>query len=299
MSCIRPINLRIEYKVNPLGLDEQAPRFSWEVETSVRGGAQKAYQILVASSPTLLEQDTGDLWDSGCVACDQTFHIVYKGQPLQSRMTCWWKVRLWDNNREPSSYSEPAFWTMGLLTPEDWEAEWIGFDEAPPAHEAISQPMTLSGCSWISNTETPKAPEQNSVLAFRRRIVIKPNVQRARLALSAGGQFMLYIDGRHVGKSDGRFWAWIRPAQFDLTPYLTEGEHVLAVENTFLHAPAAGISVNCLSTTPMVVRKKSRQVPLGVLPLAQQNPGQIVISMTALGQALMLCVLPTTRRTAK
>lgn len=241
MSCIRPINLRIEYKVNPLGLDEQAPRFSWEVETSVRGGAQKAYQILVASSPTLLEQDTGDLWDSGCVASDQTFHIVYKGQPLQSRMTCWWKVRLWDNNREPSSYSEPAFWTMGLLTPEDWEAEWIGFDEAPPAHEAIPQPMTLSGCSWISNTETPKAPEKNSVLAFRRRIVIKPNVQRARLALSAGGQFMLYIDGRHVGKSDGRFWAWIRPAQFDLTPYLTEGEHVLAVENTFLHAPAAGI----------------------------------------------------------
>ena len=59
--------LRTENLDNPLGLDVAAPRFSWQMSSDKKNVRQKAYRILVASSPELLEQDKGDLWDSGRV----------------------------------------------------------------------------------------------------------------------------------------------------------------------------------------------------------------------------------------
>lgn len=57
--------LRTEQMVDPMGLDTAAPRMSWRLESSQRNVMQTAYRILVASSPELLAQDKGDLWDSG------------------------------------------------------------------------------------------------------------------------------------------------------------------------------------------------------------------------------------------
>ena len=51
----------------PLGIDIRSPRLSWVIQSDRRGEIQTAYQVLVASSPDLLRQDKGDLWDSGKV----------------------------------------------------------------------------------------------------------------------------------------------------------------------------------------------------------------------------------------
>jgi len=93
-------NLRCEYRENPLGIDSGKPRLNWKIEvgdrkSEVRGLKQTAYQVLVASSEELLKKDTGDLWDSGKVESDQSVHVEYKGQPLESRKMCYWKVRVW------------------------------------------------------------------------------------------------------------------------------------------------------------------------------------------------------------
>ena len=131
--------LRCEYLEDPLGIDVVEPRLSWLLECDRRGARQTAYQILVASSPDLLNRDTGDLWDSGKVASDETVLIPYDGKPLGSRVACWWKVRAWDESDAPTPWSEPARWTMGLLQPSDWSAKWIGYPypaemkEEPPA----------------------------------------------------------------------------------------------------------------------------------------------------------------------
>ncbi len=124
---IRPAGPRCEYRLNPQGIDVLQPRLSWTLQaaTDARGLTQSAYHILAASSPEKLAAEQGDLWDSGKIKSDSQLHIAYAGEPLTSRMQCYWKVRVWDQNDKPSEWSEPAFWTMGLLQPSDWQAKWI------------------------------------------------------------------------------------------------------------------------------------------------------------------------------
>ena len=91
-------HLRCEYRVNPEGIGELHPRLGWilQAEAGARGVRQTAYQIIVASSPELLAQGTGDLWDTGKVNSDQMQQIVYAGRTLAARQQCWWKARVWD-----------------------------------------------------------------------------------------------------------------------------------------------------------------------------------------------------------
>ena len=123
-------HLRCEYRDNPLGIDAQKPRLAWKIEDKIqtpetRNQKQTAYQVLVASSPALLSQDQGDLWDSGKVVTDQSIQVEYAGKQLDSRMICHWKVRVWDKDGKPSAWSAPAGWSMGLLKPDDWQAKWV------------------------------------------------------------------------------------------------------------------------------------------------------------------------------
>ncbi len=136
-GSLRPANLRCEYAVNPLGIGEQSPRLSWIGESTRRGERQSAYQVLVASTIDLLARDTGDRWDSGKVASDESAHVAYAGQPLKSRAGCFWKIRLWDRDGQPSPWSAPATWTMGLLEPADWQAKFIDGLDARPRPLAI------------------------------------------------------------------------------------------------------------------------------------------------------------------
>ncbi|VGO12678.1 hypothetical protein PDESU_01231 [Pontiella desulfatans] len=130
-ASIRPVEPRCEYHVEPQGLDVLQPRLSWRLESGQRAQMQSAYRILVAGSPETLANDAGDLWDSGKVNSGESIQIAYKGKPLTSRQSCCWKVMVWDREGNPSIWSEPAMWSMGLLKPKDWKAQWIGYDEIP------------------------------------------------------------------------------------------------------------------------------------------------------------------------
>ncbi|MCX7865548.1 MAG: hypothetical protein N2438_00270, partial [Limisphaera sp.] len=132
-ATLQPVGLQCEYRVNPLGVDEPRPRLSWRVESSERGQRQTAYRILVASQPALLEREVGDLWDSGRVESGESVNIPYGGRALTSRQECHWRVCVWDRDGRPQ-WSQPARWTMGLLSPEDWQARFISFRDAAPVH---------------------------------------------------------------------------------------------------------------------------------------------------------------------
>jgi len=80
--------LRCEFMKTPLGIDDAQPALSWTIQDDRRGVVQTAYRVLVASSEALLAQDQGDLWDSGEVASDRSYLVIYKGKPLVSRECC-------------------------------------------------------------------------------------------------------------------------------------------------------------------------------------------------------------------
>ena len=102
------------------------PRLCSEMQQRTARAQQTAYQVLVASTPGSWRPTRAT---SGTAAASLRINppqIVYAGQPLQSRMHCRWKVRLWDAVGEPTPYSKPAAWSMGLLNPGDFQAKWIG-----------------------------------------------------------------------------------------------------------------------------------------------------------------------------
>ena len=115
---ISPTNLQCEAKSNPIGLTETSPRLSWQVlaiDPGERGQFQTAYQIQVASSLQLLAGNQGDLWDTGELTTNQTAQIPYAGSALATDQACYWHVRVWDKTSQPSAWSAPASWTMGML----------------------------------------------------------------------------------------------------------------------------------------------------------------------------------------
>ena len=87
-------NLRTEYTINPTGIDNPMPQFSWIVSDERPGACQTAYRLLVATSTDLLEESKADLWDSGKQRTKQNSHIIYGGKSLKSCSRYYWKVKL-------------------------------------------------------------------------------------------------------------------------------------------------------------------------------------------------------------
>src|SRR5690606_22520284 len=103
-------NLTVEAMTTALGIDATKPRLSWQITGNDRGVRQSAYRILVSSSQALLDEGTGDLWDSGKIVSSQSLDIRYAGKELVSRQRCYWKVRVWDDKGRTSAYSKPHTW---------------------------------------------------------------------------------------------------------------------------------------------------------------------------------------------
>jgi len=139
--------LRCEYLVNPLGIHETAPRFTWILDSNRRGEKQTAYQVVVSSTPEVTGRHQGDLWDSGKVSSDQSSNVAYAGKQLVSREKCWWTVRVWDKDGKVGAWGATAYFTMGLLNPSDWSAKWI--NATPIAKQVANAPkLAITKAIW-------------------------------------------------------------------------------------------------------------------------------------------------------
>ena len=127
--AVTPIDLRCEYLWVARSIDVAKPRLSWTIlAPDQRGVTQSAYRIVVASSEDKLNAGVADIWDSGKVTSRDMSQVEYAGKPLRSFQTCHWKVMVWDQAGQPSKWSKPAAWSMGVLSKQDWgTANWIAF----------------------------------------------------------------------------------------------------------------------------------------------------------------------------
>jgi alpha-L-rhamnosidase len=204
-SDIQVSYLRCEYLVNPLAVDVPQPRLSWILHSDRRGRRQAAYQVLVASSPEVLAEDQGDIWDSGKVESSEQNQIAFAGAQLNSHQRCFWKVRVWDENANTSAWSEVAEWSMGMLEPEDWKAQWIGHSD----DEAEALPL------------------------FRKAFTVSKPLRRAIAYVCGLGFHEFHVNGQRAG--DAVFepgWTNYRKtclySAYDVTALLRDGDNAAA-----------------------------------------------------------------------
>lgn len=210
LSDLKPINLRAEYKENPV-TDSQHPRLSWELNSEIRGQVQTAWQILAASSAELLATDNADLWDSEKIKSNVSNQVEYAGEPLHSGMVCYWKVRSWDKDGTAGAWSSVAKWETGLPDKADWKAQWIGND--------------LTALGKGKTYHLPPSP------FFRKEAELKSEIKSARLYVTALGLYEFQINGKRVGK-DYFTPGWtdynkrVYYQTYDITSNLQEGKNV-------------------------------------------------------------------------
>jgi alpha-L-rhamnosidase len=228
IAGILPSNLRCEYLSNPLGIDVGRPRLSWCISSGTRGQFQTAYRVLVASSPEKLRYDEGDLWDSKKVLSDQSVQVLYDGSQLTSGMRCFWKIKIWDKDGSETHWSEPAFWTMGLLSEDDWKGHWIGARPGKPS--ACRVPYRDGKREEAGAIDTADAP----AILLRRQVRIDKHPVRATAYICGLGYYELYINGSRIGDHhlDPAFTDYMRRVlyvTYDVSDLLKEGVNTLGV----------------------------------------------------------------------
>ncbi|MDR0750671.1 MAG: glycoside hydrolase family 78 protein [Tannerellaceae bacterium] len=227
-----PTELQCEYQTEPLGIDVSAPRFGWRLLDSkhVRGQAQTAYHMLVASCPDKLTEAEADIWNSGKINSSQSVLVPFGGKKLQSSSAYFWKVRVYDKDGSPSEWSEPARFVTGILDANEWDA-----------------------AAWIRHPEAPRVKH----IWFRKNLTLDANPDATFIHVASLGHHELYINGQ---RADDRVLA---PAltnfnkrlfyvTYDISKLVKKGDNTVGVwfasgwasYNCFLQTPALRVRID-------------------------------------------------------
>ncbi len=214
-EALRLAGLKSNFVENPVGVDDQAVRLSWQLVSGRRDTRQTAYRVVVASSDAGL--GAPDLWDSGWVDSGKSFDITYGGKPLASRRRAWWRVTVRDSHGRTAT-SAPAFWEMGLLSPGDWRAQWLA------AENAEMRGDREAGLNWVTGDKPAKGQTCQVRLAFAL-----PADADVVLMTIAKAAYHAFIDSVPVALPPHAANGWGEPGVAETRLPLKAGDHVLAL----------------------------------------------------------------------
>ena len=172
-------------------------RFSWLLEGTGTGRAQRAYQVLVTGRRRTRRRGTAAGWSPQASA-----DVAYGGPPLAAGGRYRWKVQVWDETGRASGWSDPARFEVELDQTSGWHASWIG---PGPVREAVIPPSGAGPVDPVARALTP-APY------LRRAFTVDQPVTSARLYVTALGLYEARLNGRRVG--DG----FLTPGWTDYAP---------------------------------------------------------------------------------
>jgi alpha-L-rhamnosidase len=212
---ITPQNLRCEYLENPLGIDTKSPRLSWTLSSTERNQIQSAYEILISESLVDIQKEKGNAWSSGKIASSQQNNIEYRGNGLKSFTRYYWCVRVYSQNGEASTWSQPAWFEMAMLDASDWKAKWISDGSKQPVKDE----------DYYKEDRMP---------LFRKEFSAAKSISAARLYISGVGYYEAYLNGKKISDHvlDPGWTTYRKEVQYvvhDVTSLLTKGTNVVGV----------------------------------------------------------------------
>ena len=247
-ALAKPAHLTCDSLVQPLGIDAERPRLSWQLQDSRMGARQTAYQLQVATKPGLLTNP--DVWDSGKIASDRSVDVVYAGPALAATKRYYWRVTVWDKDGHAYPVSDASWWETGLMTAQNWQGKWIGY-EGKEEHTVRN-----SGAVWITNPNVEHYQRSDETKHdFRYAFMLNGSVKRAVLHVTGEDTAAAWINGKQVLEAQPmpawKQFPWQTYTTQDVTSNLRDGQNLLAVEVTLYTANPNGSEPPNDSRTPM------------------------------------------------
>jgi len=220
-------NISCEYEQNPLGIDIQQPRLSWQIQSDQRNVKQSAYQILVSTSREYLEENNADMWNSEKVVSNQSIQLVYNGKPLNSKTKYYWKVRVWDDDNNASKYSVIATFETAMFDESEWEGKWISSTLIDDWYKLRTRKLMKIGKAGAPFHEYA-AP------LLRKTFKSSKKVESARVYISGLGFYEFYLNGKKVGNNlfDPAFTDYddhVLYTTLDITDFIQDGKNAIGV----------------------------------------------------------------------
>jgi alpha-L-rhamnosidase len=231
LSFKGPTELRVDNLKTPLGIDDPAPRFSWQLQDPSHGAKQTAYEVLVASTAELLSAGSADVWDSGRIESASSLNVHYAGPAIEPSKRYFWRVRVWDAAGKPYAESEPNWWETGLLNQDAWHSAWIGYETAE--EDAVRHAPAV----WIASPAVPALvagkPAQQRI-SYRQTVTLAKPVKSAALYAAGQDTVSAWVNGTQL-LTAAAFppWGqmpWKKFVRADLTGNLTQGANIIAIE---------------------------------------------------------------------
>ena len=226
-----PVELQVDNLHTPLGIDDAAPRFSWQLRDAAQGARQTAYQVDVAASAAALADGKADVWSSGRIEGPQSMNVSYHGPALAPSKRYYWRVKVWDAGGKPYPESETSWWETGLLTQNAWNAPWIGYET--PEEAAVRH----AKAEWIVSPDfkqlaAEKAPEQH--FDYRGIATLSKPVRDATLYAACQDTVSAWVNGVQVLLADPlppyKQMPWKKYVKATVAKQLNKGQNVVALE---------------------------------------------------------------------
>ncbi len=144
-------------------------KFSWIYPQSKE--PQKAYRILVASTPFLLEEGKADYWDSKWVSDNRSVNIEYQGNKLKDNSVYWWAIKIIAQNDLESAYSLPQqfhtgnFHRSGLDYP--GQSKWIQLSP----NNWVSEDKQRASLEYLDPVRSIKKSSGYYFIAFNKSVI--------------------------------------------------------------------------------------------------------------------------------
>jgi alpha-L-rhamnosidase len=226
-----PTELRVDDLKTPLGIDDAAPRFSWQLRDPSRGAKQTAYEVQVASSAETLQQGKADVWDSGRVDSEQSLNVRYAGAVLGASARYFWRVKVWGAKGNLYPESQVEWWETGLLKQDGWQAKWVGYETAEEA--AVRGAAAL----WIANPQaTGLVSKRGDVqrFAYRATVNLTKAVRSAALYATGEDTVSAWVNGAQVLTAAAyppwKHLPWKKFVRAEAGEKLNTGENTIAIE---------------------------------------------------------------------